>query len=144
MRSKAPLALMEQMVMILVFALAAALCLRAFVLSDSLSKENTRQDDAVLLAQNAAEVYKACRGDGTAAAEMLGGEVSQGVWSSFYTEDLTAAANRENAAYMVAVLPEQTDVPGLGRAVAAVFEADGSESLFELDVAWQKEANSDG
>ena len=30
MRSKAPLALMEQMVMVLVFALAAALCLQSF------------------------------------------------------------------------------------------------------------------
>ena len=34
MKSKAPLALMEQMVMILVFALAAALCLQAFVKSE--------------------------------------------------------------------------------------------------------------
>ena len=34
MRSKTPLALMEQMVMVLVFALAAALCLQVFVVSD--------------------------------------------------------------------------------------------------------------
>ena len=34
MRSRAPLALMEQTVMVLVFALAAALCLRAFALAD--------------------------------------------------------------------------------------------------------------
>ena len=33
MKSKAPLVMMEQMVMILVFALAAALCMRAVVLS---------------------------------------------------------------------------------------------------------------
>ena len=71
MRSKAPLALMEQMIMVLVFALAAALCLRAFVLSDSMSIENERRDNGVLLAQNAAEVYKACRGDAEAAAEIL-------------------------------------------------------------------------
>lgn len=32
MRSRAPLALMEQMVMLLVFALAAALCLQALSL----------------------------------------------------------------------------------------------------------------
>ena len=37
-RSKAPLAMMEQMVMLLVFALAAALCLQAFVKSDGMSK----------------------------------------------------------------------------------------------------------
>ena len=40
MRSKAPLILMEQMVMLLVFALAAALCLQAFVKSDSLSSRS--------------------------------------------------------------------------------------------------------
>ena len=40
MKSKAPLALMEQMVMLLVFALAAALCLQAFVQSDRLSRES--------------------------------------------------------------------------------------------------------
>ena len=38
MRSKAPLVMMEQMVMLLVFALAAALCLQAFVRSDAQSK----------------------------------------------------------------------------------------------------------
>ena len=40
MRSKAPLLLMEQMVMLLVFALAAALCLQAFVKSDGLSGDS--------------------------------------------------------------------------------------------------------
>ena len=34
MRSKSPLALMEQVVMVLVFALAAALCIQVFVFSD--------------------------------------------------------------------------------------------------------------
>ena len=34
MRSKSPLVLMEQLVMVLAFALAAALCLRAIIWSD--------------------------------------------------------------------------------------------------------------
>ena len=46
MRSKAPLVLMEQAVMVLVFALAAALCLRAFVWSDQLSRQNEARDRA--------------------------------------------------------------------------------------------------
>lgn len=139
MRSKAPLALMEQMIMVLVFALAAALCLRAFVLSDGMSRDNACRDDAVLLAQNTAEVYKACRGDAEAAAEILGGERDQGVWSSYYGEDLSAVSERENAFYVVDVLPESSDVSGMGRAVVSVFLASESESLFELDAAWQKE-----
>ena len=54
MRSKAPLALMEQLVMVLVFALAAALCVQVFVLSYQTSRRNEARDRAVLEAQNAA------------------------------------------------------------------------------------------
>ena len=49
MRSKAPLVMMEQMVMLLVFALAAALCLQAFVQSDLLSKDIASRDRAITL-----------------------------------------------------------------------------------------------
>ena len=62
MRSKSPLALMEQVIMVLVFALAAALCLQVFVLSDQMSEKNRDTDRAVLLAQNTAEMIKACGG----------------------------------------------------------------------------------
>ena len=63
MRSKAPLVLMEQAVMVLVFALAAALCLRAFVWSDQLSRQNEARDRALLEVQNAAEALKHTGGD---------------------------------------------------------------------------------
>ena len=46
MKSKAPLALMEQIVMLLVFALAAALCLQAFVKSDQISRESQARSNA--------------------------------------------------------------------------------------------------
>ena len=49
MKSKAPLLLMEQMVMLLVFALAAALCLQAFVKSDGLSRRSEARDRAMTL-----------------------------------------------------------------------------------------------
>ena len=61
MRSKAPLVLMEQMVMLLVFALAAALCMQAFVKSDQLSQQIVDRDQAVSLCQNAAEAIRADR-----------------------------------------------------------------------------------
>ena len=58
MKSRAPLALMEQLVMVLVFALAAALCVQAFFASDRMSRQGEARDRAVLLAQNAAEYLK--------------------------------------------------------------------------------------
>ena len=63
MRSKAPLVLMEQLVMVLVFALAAALCVQVFVLSDQTSRNYAARDRAAVAAQNAAEQLKGCGGD---------------------------------------------------------------------------------
>ena len=57
-RSKTPLALMEQMVMVLVFALAAALCVQVFVLSDRTSRYGKARDRALMEAQSAAEALK--------------------------------------------------------------------------------------
>ena len=63
MKSKAPLSLMEQMVMLLVFALAAALCLQAFVKSDRISRESEARDRAALLCQSVAEAVRHNGGD---------------------------------------------------------------------------------
>ena len=137
MRSKSPLALMEQVVMVLVFALAAALCLQVFVLSDRMSGQNQDTDRAVLLAQNTAETIKACGGvDG--AQEILGGETEQMMWCSYYYEDLTPAPDRESSFYEVDVLPGNSGVEGLGQANIEVFRWDGNEGLFALTVAWQE------
>jgi len=63
MRSKAPLMMIEQMVMLLVFALAAVLCLQAFTLSQNISQQNVYRDRLVIEAQNAAEAMKSGHGD---------------------------------------------------------------------------------
>ena len=57
----------------LVFALAAALCLQVFVLSDKTSRRNEARDRAVLEAQNTAEELKSLRGDLAQAAGLYGG-----------------------------------------------------------------------
>ena len=85
MRSKSPLALMEQLVMVLVFALAAALCLRVFVFSDQMSERSETVDWAVMVCQNAAETLKSVGSEGgdmalclQKAADAQGGTMSQG------------------------------------------------------------------
>ena len=55
MKSKSPLVMLEQLIMILVFALAAALCLQAFALADSQSKTTIVRDAAIIEVQQAAE-----------------------------------------------------------------------------------------
>ena len=80
MRNRAPLALMEQIVMLLVFAMAAVICLRAFVWSDIISRRDALRDEALIAAQSAAEVLKSTKGDFRVAADMLGGAVADGEW----------------------------------------------------------------
>lgn len=139
MKSKAPLALMEQIIMVLVFALAAALCLRTFALSDRLSREGELRDGAVLLAQNAAEVCKAGCGDWDYMETVLGGNALGYSWTVLYNERMEPVAAAEDAAYEVTVRPETAELPELGRATVSVFEMDGGDLLFQLPVAWQEE-----
>lgn len=140
MRSKAPLALMEQLVMVLVFALAAALCVQAFALSDRLSRQNEIEDHALLQAQNAAETLKSLRGDGAQAADTYGGTWDGTTWRICLDE--TWQQSREASAYCVTVTPQTGDLPLLGEATVTVTDAAG-KTLATLPVAWQRETGKE-
>lgn len=143
-RSKAPLVLMEQMVMLLVFALAAALCLQAFVKSDALSHRSEDRDRAVTIAQTAAETIRSCGGDmGSAlsqAAEALGGGYAQGLLWVDYDGDWNpvSAADPSAGGYRLEAQGVPVETPGLWKAHIQVSEGRGPEILFELDIAWQE------
>ena len=123
MRNKAPLALLEQILMLLIFALAASLCLRAFLWSDDASRQSATRDEALVFAQRAAETVKAHGGDFTAAAATLGGTVEDGALV-VTCEDYTLRAEKAAPA------------PYLGRAQIAVEVA--GDTLFTLPIAWQE------
>lgn len=144
MRSKAPLVLMEQMVMLLVFALAAALCLQAFAKSDGLSRESEARDRAAAACQNAAEAVRWAGGDLERAAERLG--VPYGACPEepglcvHYSGDWTLSDTRDYA-YCLTVRPVDSGVAGLGKVAVAVTEAETLEELFALEIAWQEDVN---
>ena len=60
--SKAPLVLMEQVIMVLVFALVAAMCIQAFALARSISLRMAERDHAMNISQTLAETVKAYGG----------------------------------------------------------------------------------
>lgn len=107
--------------MILVFALAAALCLQAFVLSDSLSEQGEARDRAVLLCENAAETLRIGPHDR---------------YVAYYDEDWRQQA--EPAVYRLEVTGLPEELATLCRAKAqAIRESDG-EALYSLEYAWQE------
>lgn len=124
MKNRTSLVLMEQLVMVLVFALAAALCLGVFVKADQISQETARRDEAVLLAQNGAEVLKSCAGDMEEAAQILGGSLTE--------NGLTVLS----AGYTMNVELVESGVPGLGQARICVYLE--NEPLFDLRTGWQE------
>lgn len=58
MKHRASLSLMEQLIMVLIFALAAAMCLSLFAKADAISRETAQKGEAAVLAQSAAELLK--------------------------------------------------------------------------------------
>jgi len=152
MRSKAPLALMEQMVMLLVFALAAALCLQAFVKSDAISSRDEDRDRAVTLCQSVAEAVQHYHGDVEEAVNTVVGlspayHVPSVVSSNFdycYVSldkswnPVEAGSAQGNYTLQIDVPAPllSPDVPGLGQTKVRVLS--GEETLFELTFAWQE------
>lgn len=157
MKSKAPLVMMEQMVMILVFALAAALCLQAFVLSDSISRENQRRDQAVLLCQNLAEECKALgygQTDGhpllTAGGSAAGGEqgpyveeILPGPASVFYYDE-NGQETQEPGLYRLEAVWLPSEYAALNRGQVTAYDQESGRELFSLEFAWQNGGGTHG
>ncbi len=57
-RSKAQLFLLEFVLVVMMFALCAAVCVSVFVKADSLSEDVTEQSESLAIMQNAAEIIK--------------------------------------------------------------------------------------
>ena len=120
MKNKTPLVLMELVIMLLVFAVAAGLCLRAFAGAERISRTGAEDDRAVAAAQNGAELTKFYAGDLETAAAERGGTWDGVSWR--FTVD----------GCPVTVTLLHAESPYLG--TAAVTAGD-----IELTVFWQKE-----
>ena len=124
-RSKAPLALMEQVIMILVFALASAVCLQAFVYSDRLSRADEQRQNAMAKAQQVTEYCKANHGDLEKAGGILGADVTEEGLEIRYPEEKMILALQ---------LTERTDY--LQKAVIIVSDMEDAE-IYNMDIAYQ-------
>lgn len=139
MKNRTPLLFMEQVVMILVFSLAAAVCVQAFVLSNTISKRSAARDQAVVQAQSAAAVYQKCRGDGQSAARISGGAVKNGSWVIYWDSNWKKTGLKD-AAYCLKITPLDSDQKKLGQADVSVtaLRKNKSEKLTGFSIAWQE------
>lgn len=136
MKNKAPLSLMEQLVMLLVFALAAALCLQVFVLSSQISRRCEAMDHAVTKVQNVAEYLKASGGDLTPFETTLNESNTAPSWQICYDENWNQTF-MEQAAYRLLLTPVMSEDPLLGSAQVCAMSKTG-DILFAVTVCWQE------
>ena len=138
MKRKASLILMEQLVMVLVFAVAAALCVQVFVFSGQTSRRNEARDRAVLEAQNAAEALKA--GSEAYFEERNAGLSGNTGYTLYYDENWQSVAPGSGDDVYLLVTASERASEYLWRGTIVVYGADG-EDLFRLPVAWQAEVD---
>lgn len=126
---------MEQICMIAVFAVAAAICLRGFALAHEISEGRSDLDAAVLLAQDTCEILKYTEGDVDKAAEFLGGRVTDDGLIAYYDGN-KMKTSRKKAVYVVKVSPSSSE-DGVGAAEVEV--SSEGKVIYGLTVAWQEE-----
>ncbi len=136
MKGKTALTLIEQSIMLLILALAAALCLQAFVWADARSRQNTARDQALTQLQSAAEVLKAHSGDYYAAAETYGGMADRGQWMICWDENWVQT--QYPGAFQLHAVSEDTQTDYLGSALLELRQEDAV--LCSLTVCWQEVA----
>lgn len=127
MKNKTALLLIELALLVAVFAVAAAVCLRLFAWADATSQKDARQDAALFHAQNAAQEIKRTQGDLEQAAQRFGGQVIGGLWELPLEDGAVLRAESR-----------ETDTEYLGMARVTVFDGDGSV-LAQLDTCWQED-----
>jgi hypothetical protein len=138
---------MEQAVAIAVFAVCAAVCVKILVVSHIMATNAIDTRDALLVAENAAESFKAFSGDVNAVARVMGGEVcaSSGDVVVFYDGDwqpVTEASadfvlrltplGSEPTLRLAEVTVEKRDTGREMVALAAAAQLSGSHARFQL------------
>jgi hypothetical protein len=126
MRNRAFLPLMEILLTVAVFAVAAAICLQGFTKANDVSQRRSELDTAVLLAQDTCEVLKHARGDMSLAAELTEGELTD--------SGILIHRDKNGSRFTVTVSDKSTD-SGVGLAKVTVSTPD--REVYSLNVAWQ-------
>lgn len=140
MKNKAFLSILEQLCMILIFAIACAICLRVFSLANEISKDRDSLDQAVIAAQNAAELLKSNKGDLQECAQELLGNAVENTLTVFYNSKGEAVDN-ETDSYFSLVATKKTSQHSFAES-AQITIIQNNKTIFELDVVWQSGGSS--
>lgn len=126
MKNRTTLLLMEQIIMVLIFALCAALCLKVFSYSDSVSLKTKASSEAALVLQTTAEKIKMDNGTDN---KIIYYDVN---WNE---------TDEDSKVYQVEIKVLESEIKYLGKANLQASDKNGV--LFELPVCWQEVADNE-
>jgi len=132
-RNKVPLLLMEQLIMVLVFALTATFCIQAFVHSNQLSKESQAKDKAVNFAQNVSETLIANEGYIDELEQIFGGNAEDNKWVLTLDEKWNESEKSE-----FTVLVNKKNTYGYLAEAEIIVKNQKEKVLYEQNIAWQE------
>jgi type II secretory pathway pseudopilin PulG len=139
--SRSTLFLIEQLVVILIFAICSAVCISIFVESYMMGHRTLEVNNAIRAAGNGAESYKASGGDAQETARVLGGINNQADYDEdllIYYNDQWNPCEKEQALYVLRIIRLNNPAPSLVLAEVTVSRMDGEE-LFNLRVATRRD-----
>ena len=143
---KTGLFLMELIIAILFFSLAATICIQLFVKSHMISERSIALNHSILLAQNTAEIFYATNGDPEKMASLLGCGESSGTAASadsdttstltlFYTDkfDCLDPAEAASAVFQQTISLYADSDPALITCHIVISELSSGDVIYSLD-----------
>lgn len=127
MKSKSILSQIEFIIMVLVFALAAAVCLKVFAFSDKNSKNTELKSIALIKVQNTAEQIK----------NSSGKALGENGLCIYFTDEWEPS--EEETKYVLRAYRTINDTSLLGTADVAFYN--GDDIVFAVPIAWQEETS---
>lgn len=135
MKNKAPLMLMEIMILMLAFAFSTALCIKAFVKSDEISRRSEARDNAVIIVENVAERLRNNGGDLAKTAMELDADLNGNTIVINYDKYTHKTDNVSEYQMKAELCPAK--MKGMGEARISVSDKK-SDELFSISVMWQE------
>lgn len=136
---KSALFMMEQLIVILIFAVCAAVCVEIFAASFIMSGESRDINNALIISECGAESYKAASGSFEKIALVLGGHISESGVSVYYDENRQVCVESRAAYIMNIVYKSPPDTPAvLAFSNISVVTIDG-EQIIAFTVAARRD-----
>jgi len=114
-RSKSTLFLIEQLIVIAVFAICAVACISILTAAYFNAIDTKATNHSIIIAESSAEVFKAVGGDPVAVADFLGGTTVTGATGAVvmvYYDSTWQVCSRDNASFVLSLVVDAHRDPG--------------------------------